>query len=70
MLSRVNSFGSLTVMVIALMLLACFAGSIVYADGGGGQIPNPPPPQPAPPGGGDDGTTLTDVVGTLLYFIV
>jgi hypothetical protein len=59
MLFKVNSFGLLTVMAIALLLLACLAGSAVYADGGGGQAPAPPPenadggggqaPDPPPP---------------------
>ncbi len=83
MLSRMNSFGLLTVMAIAFLLLACFAGSTVCADGGGGQIPDPPPenidggggqipdpPQPAPPSGGDGDTTLTDVIVTVLGFII
>jgi len=59
MLFKVNSFGLLTVIAIALLLLACFTGSAVYADGGGGQAPDPPPentdggggqaPDPPPP---------------------
>jgi|GEM_PF-6841927 len=49
MLFKVNSFGLLTVIAIALLLLACFTGSAVYADGGGGQAPDPPPPNPLHP---------------------
>lgn len=81
MLFKVNSFGSLTVMAIALLLLVCFAGATVYADGGGGQAPDPPPnpidggggqapdppPQTSPP---DDGTTLTQVIKTVLFFVI
>ncbi|MGB2990058.1 MAG: hypothetical protein WBC98_08875 [Candidatus Zixiibacteriota bacterium] len=73
MLSRMNSFGLLTVMAIAFLLLACFAGSTVYADGGGGQMPDPPPVQTSPPddgSGGDSGTTLMDVIETVLGFII
>jgi hypothetical protein len=86
MLSKVNSFGLLTVMAIALLLFVCFTTSAVYADGGAGQSPEPPPetidgaggqvPDPPPlnsPGdgsGGDGGTTLMDVVETVLGFII
>lgn len=71
MLSKVNSFGLFTVMAIALLLLVCFASSAVYADGAGGQIPDPPQPSPPDDGsGGDVGTTLTDVIVTLLFLII
>lgn len=86
MLSKVNSFGMITVMAIALLLLACFASSAVYADGAGGQSPDPPPetidggggqsPDPPPlnspgDGSGDEGdTTFTDVIETVLFFII
>jgi hypothetical protein len=85
MLFKVNSFGLLTVMAIALLLFVCFVGTTVYADGGGGQAPDPPPedidggggqaPDPPPPqtaalGGGDDGTTFMDVIETVLGFII
>jgi hypothetical protein len=69
MLSKVNSFGLLAVMAVALLLLFCFAGSAVYADGAAGQSPSPPP-QPSPPAGGDDGTTFINVIGILLFFII
>lgn len=72
MLSKMNSFGSLTVMAIAFLLLACFAGSTVYADGGAGQIPDPPPLSSAPDdGSGDEGViTFMDVIETVLFFII
>lgn len=73
MLFRMNSFGLFTVMAIAFLLLACFAGSTVYADGGAGQSPDPPPVQPSPPddeSGDDGGTTFTDAMETLLFLII
>jgi hypothetical protein len=63
-----NSFGLFAVMAIALLLLVCFASSAVYADGAAGEMPAPP--QPAPPSGGDGDTTLTDVIVTVLGFII
>jgi hypothetical protein len=69
MLSKVNSFGLLAVMAIALLLLVCFASSVVYADGAGGQSPEPPPEDLG--GSGDPGgTSFTDVLGILLSFII
>jgi hypothetical protein len=50
MLSRLNTFGVLTLMVAVLLVLCCFVGSVTYADGGGEQLPDPPNPI-----GGDDG---------------
>ncbi|MGB2803365.1 MAG: hypothetical protein WBD64_00530 [Candidatus Zixiibacteriota bacterium] len=73
MLSKVNSFGLFAVMAIALLLLFCFTTSAVYADGAAGEMPDPPPVQSSPPddgSGGDSGTTLMDVIETVLGFII
>ena len=85
MLSKLNAFGPLVLVVAVLLLLTCFVGNAVYADGGGGQAPDPPPEnidggggqapdppplQPAPPSGGDSDTTFMDVIETVLGFII
>ena len=68
MLSKVNSFGLLAVMAMALLLF-CFASSAVYADGAAGQSPDPPPDDIC--GSGDEGgTSFTNVVEVLLFFII
>ena len=69
MLSKVNSFGLLAVMAMALLLLFCFSSSAVYADGAAGQSPDPPPENVG--GSGDEGgTSFTDVIELLLFFII
>lgn len=69
MLSKVNSFGLLAVMAMVLLLLFCFAGGAVYADGAAGQSPDPPPEDIG--GSGDKGdATFTDVIELLLFFII
>jgi hypothetical protein len=69
MLSKVNSFGLLAVMAMALLLLFCFSSGVVYADGAAGQSPDPPPDS----AGGSEGesdTSFTDVIELLLFFII
>jgi len=70
MLSRLNSFGLLTLIVVALLLLTCVTGSVVYA-GGGGQWPPPPPEEPLPSGSnGGDGSSIINAIAIILQLIL
>ncbi len=70
MLSKLNSCSSFVLILVAFLLLGCFIGGAVYADGGGGQMPDPPPQEIDEGSGGEDGNTFADVILTILLFIV
>jgi hypothetical protein len=71
MLSKLKTSSSFVLMLVAFLLLGCFVGGIVYADGGGGQMPDPPPLSP-PDDGSDpgEGITFTEIIVTLLAFVL
>jgi hypothetical protein len=71
MLSKLNSYSSFVLIFMVLLLVGCFVGGAVYADGGGGQMPDPPPLSP-PDNGSDPGVGITfvDVIVTLLAFVL
>jgi hypothetical protein len=70
MLSKLNSFALLT-LVVALLLLTCFIGSTAYCDGGGGEVPIPPPLGSSGDGsGGSDGSSTIITLLSLLQFLL
>lgn len=68
MLCKLNSFGVLTLIVVALLVLTSFAASAVRADGLGGQLPDDEEPNPIDDGG--DGSPLVITVVTILNLIL
>jgi hypothetical protein len=68
MLSRFNSIGIVTLVLVVALLVFCFAGSAVCGDdggGGGGQWPDDVPPAP---GGG--GSPIIVTIAMILQFVL
>lgn len=74
MLSKLNSYGTgALVFVLLFLLLTCFVGNVVYADGAIGQWPVSSPDNPGT-SESDDGASeeipLTITIATLLQVIL
>ena len=71
MLSKFNSLGVLTLILVAFLLFSCFTGSAVYGGGGGGQWTDDLPPIPNSGGSeGGDGSSIIIALMTMLQLIL
>lgn len=70
-MSKLNLCRAVMLVLLAVLLIGCLTGGVVYGDGGGGQIPDPPPLHaPGSGTGGIDGCSVLDAIVTAILLVI